>query len=53
MAPVRKYYRSSEVERKKPENIETIAGILSEVSQHCTGEEYLLYLEAVRAEVKK
>jgi hypothetical protein len=50
MAPVREYYRSSAAERAKPERIAAMKVLLSSATQYCTSEEYVRYLEAVKAE---
>jgi hypothetical protein len=50
MAPVREYYRSSAAERAKPERIDAVKVLLSSATQYCTSEEYVRYLEAVKAE---
>lgn len=51
MAPVREYYRASDAERAKVERIDAVAALLASASQHCTSEEYVRYLEAVKAEI--
>lgn len=51
MAPVREYYRSSDAERAKTERIDAVAALLASASQYCTPEEYVRYLEAVKAEI--
>lgn len=51
MAPVREYYRASAAERAKTERIDAVAALLASASQYCTPEEYVRYLEAVKAEI--
>lgn len=51
MAPVREYYRASDAERAKTERIDAVAALLASASQYCTPEEYVRYLEAVKAEI--
>ena len=51
MAPVREYYRASDTERAKTERIDAVAALLASASQYCTPEEYVRYLEAVKAEI--
>jgi len=51
MVPVREYYRASDAERAKAERVDAVAALLESVSQYCTPEEYIRYLEAVKAEI--
>lgn len=51
MAPVREYYRASDAERAKTERIDAVAALLASASQYCTPDEYVRYLEAVKAEI--
>jgi len=51
MAPVREYYRASDAERAKVERIDAVAALLESAFQYCTPEEYIRYLEAVKAEI--